>query len=65
MIFTDHLNGDFTDFETEIGKGDDGLFFAKAMGYAAKSLYQDQALNDLNIQIYEAISKGELVPNGV
>jgi hypothetical protein len=59
----DHLEGVFDGFETEIGSDENG-FFARSMGREVTGRpNQEQALNDLNSIIYDAISKGEIVPD--
>jgi hypothetical protein len=61
MFTMDHFFGSF-EFETEIGQDDKG-FFARAHGLEARHPFSsDQALNDLNQKVDEAISKGEIVP---
>lgn len=62
MNTMDHLNGSFDSFETEIGKDGD-LFYAKALGIEVRNANQEQALNDLNQKLYDAITRGELIPN--
>lgn len=62
MFTTDHFQGAFDDFPTEIRKEGDE-FVASALGIEARHRYQDQALNDLNAKLYDAISKGEIVPD--
>jgi len=62
MIPMDHLDGYF-EFETEIGKDEKG-FYARAQGFEARHPnFQDQAINDLNEKVFDAISRGDLVPN--
>ncbi len=62
MFSNDHMFGSF-DLETETGKDDKG-FFARAQGYEARHPFSaDQALNDLNNVLDEAVSSGKLVPN--
>jgi hypothetical protein len=62
MFPTDHLFGDFTEFPTDLRReGDEWI--ASAMGIEARHQFQEQALNDLNVKIYDAVSKGEIVPN--
>jgi endo-1,4-beta-D-glucanase Y len=63
VIYTDHFMGVFDNFETEIGKEGDE-YYARALGLEARHKYQEQALNDLNAKLQEAILKGEIVPNG-
>lgn len=62
MFPTDHFHGSF-DLETQTGKDDKG-FYAKANGYEARHPFSaDQALNDLNQLLDNAIASGKLVPN--
>lgn len=59
---TDHMFGAFDSFETDIGQDDKG-FYARALGCEGRAGNQDQAVNDLNMQIETAITKGELMPD--
>lgn len=61
-MFTDHFFGAFDDFPTELRR-DGEEWVASAQGLEARHAYQDQALNDLNAKIYDAISRGELFPD--
>ena len=62
QIPTDYLFGAW-EFATDIGK-DDGGYYAKALGYEAHHpSSQDQALNDLNQKLSDAMERGELVPD--
>ena len=62
QIPTDYLQGQW-EFPTEIGRDGEG-YFAKAMGYEARhATSQDQALNDLNIKLNDAMDRGELHPD--
>ncbi len=62
MFPLDHFEGSF-EFETTVGKDDRG-FFARAEGLEARHPFSaDQALNDLNNILDEAITTGKLVPN--
>lgn len=62
MFPTDHIFGIFDDFETEIRKDGDE-YVASALGMEARHKYQEQALNDLNAKLQDAIANGTLVPN--
>lgn len=63
MNYTDHFQGAFDDFPTELRReGEEWV--ASALGVEARHAFQDQALNDLNAKIYDAISRGDIVPNG-
>ena len=56
----DYLFGSW-EFPTDVRQdGDDWV--ASAMGYSAKHEDKDQALNDLNAKLNEAMEKGELRP---
>lgn len=59
----DHLEGIFDGFETEVGSDEKG-FYARAMGREVTGRPDaDQAINDLNQIIYDAISRGEIIPD--
>jgi hypothetical protein len=63
-IPTDHLFGAFDTFETSIVQDPStGEWVASALGLESRHRTQDQALNDLNEKVYDAVSRGELVPN--
>jgi len=62
MFTTDHFQGAFDSFETDL-RQDGNEWVASAMGIESRHQYQEQALNDLNAKLHDAISKGELVPN--
>lgn len=61
MFMTDHFQGAFDDFPTDL-RQEEGQWVASALGIEARHQYQEMALNDLNAKIYDAISKGEIVP---
>ena len=62
MFPTDHFFGSF-DFETETGIDDKGAW-ARAQGFEARHPFStDQALNDLNSLLDDAIAQGKLVPD--
>jgi hypothetical protein len=63
MFSTDHFYGAFDEFPTDLKQDADGTWVASAMGLEARHQYQEQALNDLNAALLDAVSKGELVPN--
>ena len=64
MIPTDHFFGSFDSFETEVGHdAEKDEYYARALGLEARHKYQEQALNDLNAKIFDAVSRGEIVPN--
>lgn len=59
----DHLEGHFTGFETETGKDERG-YFARALGREVTGRPNlEQSLNDLNQILYDAISRGEILPD--
>jgi len=59
----DHLEGIFDGFETEVGSDEDG-FYARALDREVKGRPNaEQALNDLNQILYDAISRGEILPD--
>jgi hypothetical protein len=61
MFTMDHFYGSF-EFPTETGQDEKG-FWARAEGFEARHpISPDQALNDLNAALEEAISTGKLVP---
>jgi hypothetical protein len=60
MQSRDFLEGSF-EFQTEITRdGDD--YIASAQGYSAKHRSQDQAINDLNRKLSDAMESGRLQP---
>jgi hypothetical protein len=61
-MFTDHFFGAFDDFPTNL-RQEGEEWVAEAQGLEARHKFQDQALNDLNAKIYDAISRGELTPD--
>lgn len=63
MIYTDHLFGSFDSFQTDV-QFDEATqeWVASAQGYEARHQFQELALNDLNSKIFDAVSRGELVP---
>jgi hypothetical protein len=62
MFPTDHFFGQFQ-FETETGTDDKGCY-ARAQGFEARHPFStDQALNDLNQVLDNAIATGKLVPD--
>lgn len=64
MFTTDHFNGAFDDFQTELEFDEKkSMWKASALGYSAKHKYQDQAINDLNEKLFNAVTNGEIVPN--
>jgi hypothetical protein len=59
----DHLFGSFDSFDTDTGKDAKG-FYARALGREVTGRPNlEQALNDLNEILYDAISKGEILPD--
>ena len=56
----DYLFGSF-EFPTELEKDGD-VYVAKAMGYEARHEDRDQAINDLNFKLNDAMEKGDLSP---
>ena len=63
MFTTDHFDGAFDEFPTDIKQESDGTWVASALGLEARHRDQSQALNDLNAKLYDAVSRGELIPN--
>jgi hypothetical protein len=62
VIFLDHMDGAFDSFETDIKQNEDGTWTASALGVSKSHQFQELALNDLNEEIYNKVSRGELVP---
>jgi len=61
MFTMDHFGGSF-EFPTETGSDEQGVY-ARALGYEARHPFSpEQALNDLNAAIDNAISEGKLIP---
>jgi len=63
MFGTDHLFGSFDEFPTDIRQESDGTWVASALGLEKRHKYQEQALNDLNAALFDAVSQGTIVPN--
>ena len=63
MIPTDHLYGSFEGYETEIKQNEDGTFTASGLGRSVTDRFQEVAIDKLNHEIYDAVTRGELVPN--
>lgn len=63
MIPTDHLQGAFDSFHTDVRQEPDGTWVASALGLESRHAHHEQALNDLNAKVYDAISRGEIVPD--
>jgi hypothetical protein len=62
MLPLDHFDGSF-EFAIETGQDDKG-HWARAHGREARHPYDpSQAVNDLNAELYDAISRGDIVPN--
>lgn len=44
-------------------KQEGDVWIASALGLEARHKYREQALNDLNEKVYNAVSRGEIVPD--
>lgn len=64
MFSTDHFFGAFDEYPTDIRHdAEKGEWVASALGLEARAKYQETALDELNHKIYDAVSRGELVPD--
>lgn len=62
MFPTDHFDGSF-EFDITSGVDENGAY-ARGQGREARHPFSvEQAINDLNEQLYHAVSNGDLVPN--
>ena len=62
MFPMDHFDGAF-EFAIETGRDDKGVY-ARSQGREARHAFStEQAINDLNEELHNAVSRGEIVPN--
>jgi len=63
MFTTDHFDGSFEGWETELTQQPDGTWKASGLGVEVTHADREQALNDLNEKVFDGISKGEITPS--
>jgi uncharacterized protein YicC (UPF0701 family) len=62
MFPTDHFDGSF-ELNIETGRDDKGVY-ARSLGYEVRHPSNlEQAVQELNEEIYNAVSRGEIVPS--
>ena len=64
MFSTDHFDGSFEGFDTDVRFDDTtSEWVTSAMGIEARHPDQSQSLSEFNAKFYDAVSRGEVVPN--